>query len=161
MPPIISRYFFTHTSAWILFLAVLAFEEMKLFAVLLGCSSVASALHWNNFKSNSMFFQFDKCFAWSIFGYVYLRGEGVLLWSFLLIVAFCFFQGRQAFLLQKWLWHFVWHAAFRFFAFWAVCIFMRHTDPFFVAVWNLLYLSHSMWSFWMLVEQGVEMNTDT
>ena len=35
-----------HTSAWILFLAVLAFEEMKLFAVLLGCSSVASALHW-------------------------------------------------------------------------------------------------------------------
>jgi hypothetical protein len=108
-----------------------------------------------------MFSQFDKCFAWSIFGYVYWRGEGVLLWSFLVIVAFCFFQGRQAFLSQKWLWHFEWHAAFRFFAFWAVCIFMRHTDLFFVAVWNLLYLSHSMWSFWMLVEQGVEMNTDT
>ena len=142
VPPACSCRFFMHTSAWIFFLAVLAVHKMRIFAILLGASSMASAMHWRDFKIDSLCSVLDRGLAWSVFAYMCLGGQGIVLWSCLVVAALSFWQGRQAFFSRRWKWHLVWHATFRFCAFWSVCVFIRFTGLFFVLGWSVVYWGH-------------------
>ena len=154
VPPAISCFFFAHSSAWILVLAALAYQEMRMFGILLGASSIASAMHWANFETNSWYAWFDKGLALSVFLYMCRGQDGLLFWGIFSLTVFCFLKGRRVFLLQQWSRHMIWHAAFRFCAFWTVCIFLQKTRPLFVVWWSLLYWSHFLASYCLFVKSN-------
>lgn len=149
-PPFATRCFFSFSSLWMAVLAVRAWQASLYFLtyIMMACT-IFSFLHWNYFFWNSWLSLLDRFFASVAFLYVYFRGSGVLHNVMASLSLACFVVGSWAIIERAWDLHFVYHALFRYFAFWACCCFIAapHASEFlfFSTIYILHYLVMIEW----------------
>ena len=141
-PPFASCCFFSMSSAWMLYLALLAWPESRALSVALLITACASFYHWLHFSYSSRARLLDRCAASLCFFYVALRGHGAVHYGLAACSLASFALGNAAVLQQQWERHLFWHASFRFYAFWMIYCFLHTPDRTIVVFCSVVYGFH-------------------
>ena len=152
-PPFASCCFFSTSSAWMLWLAHLAWQEFPALSVALLITACASFYHWLHFSYSSPAGLLDRLTASLCFLYVAVRGHGTVHYAFAACSLGSFALGNTALLQWHWERHMFWHSMFRFCAFWMIHCFLLTPDRMTVVFYCVVYGFHwfVMW-LWCLDE---------